>query len=411
AQKNEQTLRRIHELRSRLQQLFQIEEFTDRQVKELSGGERTKLSLCLLLMSEPDVLLLDEPTNHLDLESIAKLGGLLESYAAADISVLSVSHVHSYLAQAGRDGVAEIRLEPGARTLAFSSRPYLQFVRDRSRQDFSIVDGTIAWAVPQGKPVGIILSPLKEKITIPQSPLESIEVPPLVSGAVWVLSGNNGCGKTKLMESMVRQKKGEKNFERSKGAFIAYLPQFWPDEVAEGSLEQFYRWVVNSIDQFAQVVPKQFIAAIQKIGFTSHTGGKSLGETFLRKPLASFSGGEQRLLWFLAASTFKPKLDALFLDEPTNHMDHRIQEVVTKAIQDFPGAVVFSTHDLNLLESISATGGVGNTKGGTMSAKNFILEKRGGRTRIIESTESPALYMRRKMESGHKVGKRAGTKV
>ncbi len=411
ASKNEVAIQRIRELRSRLQKLFEIEEFAERRVSELSGGERTKLSLCILLMSEPDILLLDEPTNHLDLESLSKLSGLLESYSKLGISVLSVSHVPAFLSEAGKDGVAEIRVNEKGRDVVASSSSYDLYIRNRARQDYSIVKANIEWPPPQeGKRVSMIVSSPHDRITLPQSPLDGVRMPPLSAGAVWVFNGKNGSGKTKLMEEMVNPKSDF--FERGKNAHLAYLPQFWPDRVTQGNVENFYRWILESIDaQNIPYTPRRFIDFVQRIGFQSHTRGKSLGEAFLRLPLASLSAGEQRLLWFVAVSSLQTHMDALFLDEPTNHMDQKIQEVVTQALQDFSGAVVFSTHDLNLLETISVPGGVGSNKGGTMAPKNFVLDKKRGKTTVIESEESPIDYLRKKMAGAKQAGKRVGAKM
>jgi ATPase subunit of ABC transporter with duplicated ATPase domains len=412
AQKNEAAVQRIRQLRGRLEKLFEIEGFAERAVEELSGGERTKLSLCILLMSEPDVLLLDEPTNHLDLESLSKLAGILESYGKAGVSVLSVSHVPAFLEEAGKDGVAEIRVEEKQREVVVSSSPYTSYIRDRAREDYSIVRGTIEWDLSLGetKRASMVVSSPHDRMTIPDSPLDGVRMPPLSAGAVWVLNGKNGSGKTKLMEAMVDPK--SEFFDRGKNVHLAYLPQFWPEQIAKGTIDGFYQWIRESVDaRNIPYTPRRFVEYMQHIGFQGRTRGKSLGEAFLRQPLASLSGGEQRLLWFVAVSSLQTRMDALFLDEPTNHMDQKIQQVVTKAIQDFPGAVVFSTHDLQLLEVISAPGGVGQTKGGTMAPINFVLEKKQGKTVIVESSESPLQYLQKKMAGAKREGRRVGAKM
>ena len=71
-----------------------LREYRDMKTSLLSGGERTRLCLGRLLLTEPDILLLDEPTNHLDLRSIAWLEDYLASYRGA---VLTVSHDRYFL--------------------------------------------------------------------------------------------------------------------------------------------------------------------------------------------------------------------------------------------------------------------------------------------------------------------------
>ncbi|MSR85081.1 ABC-F family ATP-binding cassette domain-containing protein [Candidatus Uhrbacteria bacterium] len=406
AMKQEESARRIQKLKAEFIKLFNIDEFLDREVSELSGGERTKLSLCMLLLSEPDVLLLDEPTNHLDIESIGKLSGLLDAYLRAGVSVVSVSHVDWFLDQVGSHGVMEIESDGGNRHLKFSNAPYSRYKRDRSRQEHTVVEGKITWTKQNlAKTNGVLLSPSSQELNIQESPLSDVSVPPLLAREVWVLSGNNGCGKTKLMEAMIGQEKGKHFFNKGKGVTFAYLPQFWPDEVAQGSLENFFSWIKDSLDPHnVEMHFRRFMDQIHDIGF-EHAGGGKGASHWAKKKISTFSGGEQRLLWFIAVSCF-PHVDALMLDEPTNHMDQKLQGLVTKAMQDFPGAVVFSTHDLALLEEIShPVSGVGN-KGSTMGVKNLILHKREGKTVIAESSESPIAYARVRLAGAVKRGQR-----
>lgn len=398
---NTEAVQRIEELRGRLTKLFNMEDFFEREVGELSGGERTKLSLCMVLLSEPDVLLLDEPTNHLDIESIAKLSGLLELYTRAGVSVLSVSHVDMYLADAGKDGVCEIKVDGHSRKLNSSKAPYDKYIKDSSREPSTIVKKNLSWRKQKGQTGGVLISTSTNEISITDSPLQEVEVPSLLANDVWVLSGNNGSGKTKLMEAMAKGEGGD-NFERNKGAVMAYLPQFWPEQVLDGSVEDFYYWLKDQVDPHSQLSARRFEAAVKDVGFKSAKSEAAGGGDFLRRDFKTFSAGEQRLLWFVAVNSFE-NIKALLLDEPTNHMDQNLQQFVIKAIQDFPGAVVFSTHDLELLDAISNNVG---EKGSTLAPKNIVLQKNNGLTTITQSTVNPAEYMRAKIANARKQAKR-----
>lgn len=237
---NEEARHRIDVMRSQIIQLFEMDEFLKRQVGELSGGERTKLSLFSVLLSEPDVLLLDEPTNHLDMESIAKLTALFDAYTRAGISIISVSHVGWFLELAGKNGVIEVMANDDKRKVVQSSSSLKNYLKDRSRSEYHIINGSVKWASGANVKTGILISEKEEKITIPQSPLKDIHFDSILGGSVVVLSGNNGTGKTRLMEALVQKK--NKMFERGKGVVVAYMPQLWPQEVANGSLEDFYYW-------------------------------------------------------------------------------------------------------------------------------------------------------------------------
>jgi ATP-binding cassette, subfamily F, member 3 len=386
--KNQEAQQRIDELSDQFTRLFEMEEFMNRRVDELSGGERTKLTLLMTLLSEPDVLLLDEPTNHLDLSSIAKLSGLFEAYKKSGVSILSVSHVDWFLQEAGNDGVIEIESDAKERKLNVYSSPYKKVIKNRARQEHHIVDEEISWMPHSKQTPDNLISTSQDEVTVKDSPLEDIHVETLNRGDVWVLGGNNGTGKTKLMESILTDRK---TFNREKGATIAYLPQFWPEDIADGDLENFFYWLRDMANPGSQITSASFKRAIRDIGFNLE--GKSMSTSnLLKQEVDSFSGGEQRLLWFIAVSCLE-NVDALFLDEPTNHMDQHLQGVITRAIQEFPGAVVFSTHDVNLLDSISND--IGNKIGGGLAPKNMVLTKTNGKTEISVSDEKPNEYMNR----------------
>lgn len=392
---NEEARQRIEQLYGQIIKLFNIDEFLDRQVSQLSGGEKTKLSIFTLLMSEPDIMLLDEPTNHLDLKSIAKLAALFKAYNDAGVAILSVSHVDWYLREVGRNGVFEITFNEGQRKVESSSAPYDRFVKDRARQDFTVIENDLVWRNKDRVHEGAYLTPLEFPFSIPDSPLVDIEIDSLKAGEVWVLSGDNGTGKTKLMQTMALPHLRRHIFEKTKGVNIAYMPQFWPSEVAEGNLENFFNYIKDQINPHSELTAKRFNDAIRKIGFIK-AGESALtaSSNWMRRKLSQFSGGEQRLLWFLAVSCFDD-VDCLMLDEPTNHMDKNLQEFVVKAIRNFPGAVVLSTHDVKLLEDISSN--IGNKVGGGIKAKNIVLEKNNGRTRISVSTDSPVVHMQKEL--------------
>ncbi|MFA6099261.1 MAG: ATP-binding cassette domain-containing protein [Patescibacteria group bacterium] len=398
-------VQRSEESSSKLKKLFGINQFAGRKVSELSGGEKTKLSLSLVLMSQPDVLLLDEPTNHLDLESISMLHELLKMHVESDGSVLSVSHVDWFLDEAGVDGVMEIAYDGQQRSVGMSHAPYATYKKDANRQEFTIIDknGKIDWSKQKKEISGAIISPVTEKVSVPDSPLQDIQVPSFLAKEVWVLSGGNGTGKTKLMEAMAGETP-QSPFERSKAA-IAYMPQFWPEDVAHGTVEEFFEWIHDQVNPHSMIMASNFFSALKEIGFKSvKSEADAEGKRFLNRPLASLSGGEQRLLWLVAVSRFE-NLSALFLDEPTNHMDPKLQEVVTRAIQDFPGAVMLSTHDPRLLAALNKNVG---KKGSTMAPKNIVLEKKGDRTEVTVSKENPLAYMQKRMDEARKKARRLG---
>lgn len=383
---NEEAHRRIEELISKVAGLFNMEEFLDRNVSQLSGGERTKVVLLTVLASEPDVLLLDEPTNHLDMVSIAKLTALFNVYKKSGTSIASISHVDWFLRGAGNDGVIEAAADEKGREVRQSTTTYEKYLKDRSRKNFQIITGDIDWRKKKWTHGETVIS-APEWLTVPDSPLQKVKFPSVQAGEVVFLSGENGTGKTKLMEALVAGRgKDLQSFDKLKGVNFAYMPQFWPEDVASGTLEDFFGWVKESVDPHSIIQPGRFSQEARDLNFG---GNKKFEASWLKRKLNTFSGGEQRLLWFLAVSSVE-NVDVLVLDEPTNHMDRQLQARITKAMQNFPGALVISTHDVDLMKALSLD--VGKKVGSTVKPRNLVLTKQKGLTSIAEVKESPYAY-------------------
>ncbi len=402
ALENKEAQQRIEELSDRIAKLFDVDEFLGslgRKVKELSGGERTKLLLLMILSSEPDILLLDEPTNHLDLESIAKLRGLFESYKQAGVSIVSVSHVEWFLESAGNDGVMFLRVEPnGSRNLQVSGSPYAKF-----RKSVEYGKTTSGQPIEWNRDYMIassgsqLFSAKKEDgtITIPDSPIADTHLLEMPAGHVVVFSGRNGTGKTKLMEELVNR--DSPAVKKEKGVQVAYMPQFWPEDIAKGSIRDFFFWVKDSVNPHSAQTEAVFLRKVRESSF-SYDGTKSL----LDKKFAKLSGGEQRLLWFIVASIFEGT-DVLMLDEPTNHMDGHIQSRILETIRNFSGTIILSTHDLRLMQGLKEYAGKGREVNGVI---NLVFEKVGGKTIIKKSSQSPVDYSNQVIADSHKLAKR-----
>ncbi len=306
---NQEAAQRIEELGTQLLDLFDMKEFLARPVRELSGGERTKLALFMVLASEPDVLLLDEPTNHLDLRSIAKLTGLFEKYKRAGAAVVSVSHVDWFLREAGEDGVMEITWDGRGRRLHESNAPYARYAKNASRERTPVITGDIAW-VQEGHDYqrGKLVVWGPDRCTIPNSPLIDVSVPTIQGGEVAVISGDNGSGKTKLLETMKTNTRPDLP-KAEKGVHLAYLPQIWPAHVVAGTIRDFFYWIKKSTNPHGtgsshhkdQNPETFFINQARDLNF----GGTKASSSWLQKPLRKLSGGEQRLLWFLAVSSVR----------------------------------------------------------------------------------------------------------
>ena len=351
------------------------------------------MTLLMVLASEPDVLLLDEPTNHLDLESISKLMGIFDLYTKAGIAVVCVSHVEWFLEMVGRDGTIELSMDRQKRQCVSSTSSYKKFKKREQRAP--VIRGAIEWNQEHNLKL-LHTQPFMAagRITVKDSPLRDVRFPTITGSDITAFMGKNGTGKTKLLDAMAERSSGAIDWES--GLQVAYMPQFWPEDVAEGSLEVFYNWVKDGVNPHSTRSFGRFTKELRDRGFVGDV------RNINTRPLSSFSGGEQRLLWFLAASILEGT-DMLLLDEPTNHMDQQTMQKIVKAIREFPGGVVLSTHDLRLMEELEADPGK-NRQG--RGVRNIVFEREGDQTVISESNASPIDYARETIQQSRKRGKR-----
>jgi ATPase subunit of ABC transporter with duplicated ATPase domains len=311
-----------------------------------------------------------------------------------------------FLQDSGSDGVLEIVWDKRVRTVRDTKKPYATYKKDPNRERVPIISSDIQWnQLGYDYKKGQVLVETPPMFTVPDSPLVDVKFPSIIGGELVMLGGNNGSGKSKLMEAAVFNRK--EGLPRRTGGQIAYLPQFWPEKLMAGTLRDFFHSVKEQASPHSKgssyhpdsPAEKVFVKMAAELQF----GGSSrIGDSWLNRPFRQFSGGEQRLLWFLAISSMRD-IDMLALDEPTNHMDYFIQEKIAKTIRTFPGAVLLSTHDRNLIAALSRGGGV--SQGSTRFPVHMILEKQKGKTTITRSHESPIAYMERKMEAARKEAK------
>lgn len=248
------------------------------------------------------------------------------------------------------------------------------------------MDGKIEWNQEKKlKSEGSSLFKISEHVSIPDSPLKNIIIPTMRVGDIVVFSGKNGTGKTKLMEELVNDK--NRIVKKEKGVQVAYMPQFWPEDIAQGNVTDFFNWVRASINPHieileASIIENKFLKTVRELGLKSDV------TKIMQKPLQNFSGGEQRMLWFIIASLINGT-DAIILDEPTNHMDRRTAAFITEAIRSFKGAVILSTHDLRLMAALEENPGDSRIGRGIT---NVLFEREKDVTTLRVSDESPAAY-------------------
>jgi ATP-binding cassette subfamily F protein uup len=395
-------------------------------VGPMSGGERRRLALAQLLVSDPDLLLLDEPTNHLDVEGVAWLAEHLSTRRTrTGTAVVAVTHdrwfldavatttwevaegqVHSYdggyaayvLAKAERDRVEAVTEERRGNLL----RKELAWLRRgpparTSKPKFRI---EAASALIEDEP------PARDEVNLVRFATTRLgkDVVDLVDATVtlgdrellkrvtWRLApgdrigivGVNGAGKSTLMRAIygdVPLSSGTRKV--GKTVSMAYLTQ----EVRE--LDTFADWrlieAIEDVRQYTRLGDKEVSASqlAKRLGFS---GGRQ--QTRVRE----LSGGERRRLQFLRLLLTEPNV--LILDEPTNDLDIETLTSLEDVLDGWAGTLLVVSHDRYLLErmcdrqvALLGDGAIRDLPGGVeqyldlrAAAKRSVAAARGGRS-------------------------------
>ena len=354
----------------------------DADVTVLSGGERRRVALCRLLLSEPDLLLLDEPTNHLDAESVAWLERTLQEYSG---TVVAITHDRYFLDNAAswileldrgrgipwegnysswleqkqarlaqeeksdkvRQAALErelewIRMSPRARQSKGKARltTFNELVAESESLDRRA--DRLEIAIPPGPRLGDIVVNAHEisKSFDDRLLIEDLTflLPP--GGIVGVI-GANGAGKTTLFKMMLGQEKPDSGtFEVGSTVAFAYVDQSRDnlnadatvfDEISEGQ-EQM---VVGNREIHAR-------AYVASFGFKGSDQQKKVGE---------ISGGERNRVQL--AKVLRSGGNVLLLDEPTNDLDVDTLRALEDGLLTFPGCAVVISHDRWFLDRIA----------------------------------------------------------
>ena len=338
----------------------------------LSGGERTRLCLGRMLLTEPDLLLLDEPTNHLDLKSIAWLEEYLRTYKGA---VLLISHDRYFM-----DHVCDRMCELLLGTTESYDGNYTQYIEQRTerfeirmrayelqQKEIARQEAIIARYRQFNREKSIRLAESREKRL---EKVERLEKPQdesairfrfdacrrtgddvlMVEGLAKgydgrtlfqqvkmhvragdriALIGDNGVGKSTLIKCITGEVKPDEGTIRfGAGVDIGYYDQH------QAHLHESKTVLDEVWDDFHRLDQTEVRGAL---GLFLFTGDEVL------MPISTLSGGEKGRV--ALTKLMLRKDNVLLLDEPTNHLDMDSREVLEDALADFPGTIIAISHD------------------------------------------------------------------
>lgn len=360
---------------------FKESEF-DMPVGSLSGGQRSKLCLAKLLLSQSTILLLDEPTNHLDIQAVNWLEGFLRDFKGA---MIIISHDRYFL-----DSVTNktIELEHN-RTMCYKGS-YSEFIKKKEEYNKSLknkyendlkeikrIEAIVEQQKRWGRERNFITAAsrqkeadrIKEQLVAPENELETMHMrfePKCESGndvlmcrglsksfgekslfkdvdfhirkgeRVFIL-GSNGCGKTTLFRILmgrVPQDCGE--YDYGTNVMVGYFDQMQQNlDLSKTAIDEVW-------DEFPNMTQTEVRTALASFLFKGD-------EVF--KPLNKMSGGERARVSLLKLMLKGGNL--LLLDEPTNHLDASSREELEKTLLDYSGTLLIISHDRYFINKLA----------------------------------------------------------
>jgi ATP-binding cassette ChvD family protein len=352
----------------------------DADVRKLSGGERRRVALCQLLLSQPDLLLLDEPTNHLDAESVAWLEGHLRNYPGA---ILIVTHdryfldnvtgwileldrgrgipyegnYSAWLVQKQKRLEQEGREEEARqRTLAREQEWIVASPRARqakSKARYQRYEELLQKAGEKQTQTAQIVIPVAERLGQNVVDFDHIRKGfgdnllideltfKLPAGGIVGVIGPNGAGKTTLFRMITTQENPDQGaIKIGESVHLGYVDQ--SRDTLDGA-KTVWEEISAGLDQLQlgkrEVNSRAYCAAFNFKGADQ------------QKKVGQLSGGERNRVHL--AKMLKSGANVLLLDEPTNDLDVDTLRALEEALEDFAGCAVIISHDRWFLDRIA----------------------------------------------------------
>lgn len=369
-------------VRSTLTGLGFLEQDFDKRVDTLSGGQKTRVSLGKLLVSDANLLLLDEPTNHLDIASVEWLENFLSNYKGAFVVI---SHDRYFL-----DRVTNRTFEMENGTLRTYNGAYSEYVKQREierkteERNFintqreidrlnSIVEQQRRWNreknIKTAESKQKVIDKLEKTLVKPEYATEDIDFSfkssegggndvliteslgmsfdgnpifkdcsmHITKGEKIFLLGANGCGKTTFIKNIIgKYEPTSGNLKIGSNIQIGYY-----DQIQE-NLSRDKDIFTEIHDEFPHLTNTQIRNALAVFLFR--------GEDVF-KEIKTLSGGERARVE-LTKLMLKPA-NFLVMDEPTNHLDIDSREALEKALSDYDGTMLMVSHDRYFINKLA----------------------------------------------------------
>lgn len=352
-------------------------------VGSLSGGQRTKISLGKLLLSDSNLILLDEPTNHLDIKSVEWLEDFLSKYNGAAIII---SHDRYFL-----DRVTNRTLEITNKKMYMTKGSYSTFMKLRAEQklteqreyekamkEISRLEGIIEQQKRFNRERNYITIASREKqierieenlnppdrdegnirirfeshiqsgneVIFAENLSKSYDEKSLFEnlnfdirrGEKVFLIGPNGCGKTTIFKILMNKEKPDRGiFRLGVNVRYGYFEQSQGSLLSENTI----------IQEMQDSAPALTVAELRNMLAAFLFRGEDV-----YKKMSALSGGERARVELLKIMLKKPNL--LLLDEPTNHLDIGSREVLEEALDEFEGTILCISHDRYLINRLAS---------------------------------------------------------
>ncbi len=350
----------------------------DRQIQSFSGGQKTRLSMAQMLLSEPDLLLLDEPTNHLDMETTEWLENYLTHFKGA---IVIISHDRYFLDKIVNQvydvALGSVKKYVGNYSKFLKERDahYEKVMAEYERQQNEIkkLETFVEKNITRASTSGMAKSRRKvlermERIEKPRLDAKSAQINFEITRATGedvlkvqnldigysksitppinlevkrhdriAIIGPNGIGKSTLIKTIAQKIPAlGGNIVYGSNIQIGYYDQKQA-EFTSNMIILDYVW-----NQYAHMPEKDIRTILGRFLFTQEE---------VKKVINDLSGGEKARLQL--ALLMLEKNNVLILDEPTNHLDIDSKEMLEQALQNFEGTLLFVSHDRYFINELA----------------------------------------------------------